>query len=302
MYCSNACQKKDWKAHKPQCAKWKADNAIKTAALAAAGDAESLTELAFMHSEGRGVQKNTALARTYFERAAAMGDANGLFSMSIYADEDGHVEEALRLLSRSAEAGCLQAMHNLSMALSTGFLTGSSKSRVPVDDVAAISWLRKASALGFGDSTTNLGNRYRYGRGVPRDLAAALVFYRKTVETGQDLTGIAALAAAQLLIGKQGNLAGFASSETMSRDPLLPSNPAAALPFFEQAAARGQADAAFSAAVMHMTGFGIEKSILWIRFMKRAIFLESKGAQNFLRNNNLELREGIDDQVFTIKP
>jgi len=52
------------------------------------------------------------------------------------------------------------------------------------DDAQAVSWFRKAADQGNADAQYNLGELYAQGRGVAHDEAEAIAWYRKAVEKG----------------------------------------------------------------------------------------------------------------------
>jgi TPR repeat protein len=50
--------------------------------------------------------------------------------------------------------------------------------------VSAAELFRKAADMGYAPAQYNLGYCYKYGDGVPRDLAASAEWYRKAAEQG----------------------------------------------------------------------------------------------------------------------
>jgi TPR repeat protein len=55
---------------------------------------------------------------------------------------------------------------------------------VPRDDAQAVSWFRKAADAGIPVAMNNLGDMYENGRGVPRDDAQAVSWFRKAANAG----------------------------------------------------------------------------------------------------------------------
>jgi hypothetical protein len=55
---------------------------------------------------------------------------------------------------------------------------------VPKDQAVAISWYRKAADQGDDLAQESLGIIYQYGRGVPQDYSTAASWYRKAAEQG----------------------------------------------------------------------------------------------------------------------
>ncbi len=101
---------------------------------AEAGDAKAQYYLGLLHSHGYGVEKNHAIAATWFRKAADQGYQEAQFDL-------GHLY--------SQGAG------------------------VPQDDSIAVSWWRKAADKGDTFAQSSLADMYLDGRGVERDLIEA---------------------------------------------------------------------------------------------------------------------------------
>ena len=115
-------------------------------ALAAAGHAPSMRELARLHERGEaGVARDPALARSWLRRAAESGDR--------------------------------VAMHAYGLELMKG-------TNGPSDPAVAVSWIRRAAEAGLVGSQFNLGAVYERGMGVPQDLRQAYVWYSRAAESG----------------------------------------------------------------------------------------------------------------------
>ena len=55
---------------------------------------------------------------------------------------------------------------------------------VPRDDAQAVRWYRKAADQDYPPAQYSLGVMYANGRGVPRDDSHAMTWYRKAAEQG----------------------------------------------------------------------------------------------------------------------
>ena len=54
------------------------------------------------------------------------------------------------------------------------------------DHEKAVEWFRKAAEKGYGEAQYHLGNCYRDGKGVSKDIAKALEWYQKAAEEGYE--------------------------------------------------------------------------------------------------------------------
>ncbi len=95
---------------------------------------------------------------------------------------------------------------------------------VPKDNAAAVSWYRKAADQGYASAQSNLGVIYYVGVGVPKDYAAAVSWFRKAADRG--------LAVAQYNLGRM-----YAYGNGVTRDY------AAAVSWYREAANQGYGSA-----------------------------------------------------------
>jgi TPR repeat protein len=86
--------------------------------------------------------------------------------------------EALRLMTRSAEAGFVTAMVGLAQMHELG-LAG-----LEVDLVQSVQWSRRAADAGSVDAQVDVATAYFLGRGAPKDAALAARWYRLAAQGG----------------------------------------------------------------------------------------------------------------------
>ncbi|WP_434418482.1 tetratricopeptide repeat protein [Nannocystis pusilla] len=126
-------------------------------------------------SLGFGAAQDYGRARTYYEEAAARGDADAMFELYVmHARGIGCPEDqelALAWCRRGAEAGNLRAMGNLGGFYATG-------SGVERDPALALAWYERAAQAGHGRSAATLGTMYATGDCVPRSPARAREWFR----------------------------------------------------------------------------------------------------------------------------
>ncbi|MFE6735682.1 tetratricopeptide repeat protein [Microbacterium sp. NPDC057650] len=96
-------------------------------------------------SQGYGFEQNQAEALPFFEAAAAHGNADAAFELSI--------------------------IHSNGLG-------------VPADPTAGVEWTRRAADLGSARAQSNLGGMYAMGQGVDKDPAAAVEWYGRAGENG----------------------------------------------------------------------------------------------------------------------
>ncbi|MBM3983468.1 MAG: hypothetical protein FJ304_25005 [Planctomycetes bacterium] len=166
---------------------------------AALGHAEAEFRLGWLHDHGRGVPRDAIAARAWYERAAAHGSANGLYHLGVL------------------------------------YKKGRGVPRDPA--LARVCWER-AAASGHPAAQTFLGTLYQTGDGVPRDCATAREWFEKAAEQGD--------ATAQSALGGLHH-----EGEGGARDPVQ------ARAWYEKAAAQGDADAQFNLGVLYDTGEGV---------------------------------------------
>ena len=110
-------------------------------------------EIGFLYLEGLGISQDYAQARTWFERAAALGNVAATNNLgAMYAQGlgvDQNLQMAFGWYARAAEAGSAIAQNNLAVA----YLTGRGvEANLPL----GVKWLGLAADHGNNDARYNL--------------------------------------------------------------------------------------------------------------------------------------------------
>jgi len=125
--------------------------------------------------------RDLALARKYYQAAAARGDARARYYLAcLYLNGWGGPRDAKRAVESYATAardGSRDAMHVLGVM----YLNGSS---VKNNDKTALAYLKKAADLGHVGACTDFAWLYLEGRGVERQPAVGVAMYQKAAQEG----------------------------------------------------------------------------------------------------------------------
>jgi TPR repeat protein len=166
-----------------------------------AGDTQAQNLLGDMYVVGKNFPQDYAIARQWYEKAAAQGFAMAQFNLGCLYDYGQSVPQdytkAREWFEKAAAQGYAQAQFNL------GVMHGAGQG-VPQDYDEARQWYEKAAAQGHAKAQFNLGTLYNVerglfwirfgkGQGVPTDYAIARQWFEKAAAQG--------LAEAQLNLG-----------------------------------------------------------------------------------------------------
>ncbi|WP_313085582.1 tetratricopeptide repeat protein [Pseudomonas sp.] len=150
-------------------------------AAAQTGLADAQVMLGQILLEGRGIQRDAALAVRWFRIARAQGTpmAHNMLGRCL---EHGwgcppNAAAAANEYRLAADQGLDWAMYNLANLLATG-------RGVEQDQAQALELYRRAAALGHAKSMNLLGRYFEEGLVVAADPAAALDWYRRAAEAG----------------------------------------------------------------------------------------------------------------------
>jgi TPR repeat protein len=146
-------------------------------AAAEAGNREAQHNLGFMYHDGKGTKRDDAEAMVWYRKAADQGFAPSEFDLGVmYAEGEGVRPDpatALVWFRKAADHGFLDAQVRLGeMAF------------VNSDFPEAFRWFKKAADQGDERAAFNVGSLYQTGRGVEKNEAKAVEYYRKSGEIG----------------------------------------------------------------------------------------------------------------------
>ncbi|MEO5338823.1 MAG: hypothetical protein H7841_18365, partial [Magnetospirillum sp. WYHS-4] len=131
--------------------------------LAEAGHAEAQYRVGRLHDEGEAVPRDEAAAAAWYRKAA----------------EQGHeYAEAGRMFRLSAKQGEVWGQYGSGLWLAYPLDGG-----YPLAALAA-HWFEKAAAQGLAEAQYEMGERYAWGDGKPKDAAKAIEWYRKAADQG----------------------------------------------------------------------------------------------------------------------
>jgi TPR repeat protein len=121
-------------------------------------------------------------ARAAFTRLSAQGVPAAAYNLAVMhlrrEAQLGSDREAVRLMTRAAEAGFVTAMVGLAELHEQG------GAGLPVDLALAVQWQRRAAEAGSVDAQVALATAHYLGRGAPKDLATAARWYRIAAQGG----------------------------------------------------------------------------------------------------------------------
>lgn len=161
----------------------------------AAGSVHGANRLGLLHFGGHGMQKDPHKAYTLFCEASMGGCAaahvNVGLCLELGAGVTQDIQAAIRFYDTGATAGSSAAMYSLGYLLVQQALLTSGSSGVE----QGLRWLRRALEAGETEAGYQLGRLYEAGRGMTRDVEAALEHYKRAAELGHNR---AALYAAHL--------------------------------------------------------------------------------------------------------
>ena len=157
----------------------RAAQAILMAAKEGVVDAQAL--LGQILLEGRGIERDEALALRWFQIAAQGGHrmARNMLGRCREHGWGGAVDEAAaaREYRLAADAGLDWGLYNYANLLATG-------RGVAEDQPHALACYRQAAEQGHAKSMNLLGRYLEEGQYCPRDLEAAVAWYRRSAEAG----------------------------------------------------------------------------------------------------------------------
>jgi TPR repeat protein len=138
--------------------------------------------LGLMAYNGRGRQKDIAGSLRLHQEAAARGNPDALFELFVYAMSGiGEKQKAVLYLQEAAKREQPRAMANLGAFHATGGMAGIAR-----DLEESVKWYRRAAGKGIGRAAAALGVMAMRGEGMPKDPAAAKVFFARAEELGFD--------------------------------------------------------------------------------------------------------------------
>ncbi len=148
--------------------------------LANEGNADAQTSLGFMYQNGQAVEKDDAIAFSWYERAATQEQPYALFNLGVlYANGNGVVEEnhfkAFEYFERSAKVGVDLGQYETALRFERGL-------GCVQDFKQAAYWYEEAAKRGHAEAFNNLGVLYKEGLGVPQNYQRAFVCFSRASE------------------------------------------------------------------------------------------------------------------------
>ena len=165
--------------------------------LAKKGDADSQYSLGKIYELGIEVEKNFALSREWYSKAAKQGHVKARYFLGkMYEDGIGvekDITQAVKWYFAAAEKGNISAVANI-----FGFAReGNSYAQFQIgriyesglfgekkDNQMAIKWYRLAAEQGNAPAQYNLGMMHADGRGVDKNIGAAIDLWKKAAAAG----------------------------------------------------------------------------------------------------------------------
>lgn len=147
---------------------------------AALGSLDAMQDLGSRYSDGYLVQKDKAIARMWYSKAAASDDASSLWYYAGFLEKEGELAEAARLYRRALAGGQFFAAHGLAEILAAG------GPGIPKDDAEATILYRKVATRGELRSyraAAILCWRLRKGLGTPLSPDEVSQWERKMEQT-----------------------------------------------------------------------------------------------------------------------
>lgn len=226
------------------------------------GSGEAMGCLGYMFLKGRGMSPQPATGIAWLRQAARQErDPHAMYALAMaYLSGEG-VDQAEYLaeewlLKAAQEKGYPEAMHALGN-LYQQEMNDSSYQK-------AVTWYQKAIYAGSVDAKVDLGLMYEFGRGLRRDMVAALKLYRSAAQAGS--------AQGMLAVG-----------QSYHKGVGGPRDYKKAMVWYRRAACAGSADAMNSIGVLYENGLGVWKSRgKAIRWYERAAQAGSKLAKGNL--------------------
>ena len=146
-------------------------------ALGNQGNVEAQHNAGHMYNLGIGTKPNLTQAMAWYRRAADQGFAPSQYDLGImYAEGEGvkaDAKTALFWFRKAAEQGFVDAEVKLAEV-----------SFASQDYKQAFFWWQKAADVGDAGAMFNVASAYYAGRGVPKDEAKAIEYYRKARDAG----------------------------------------------------------------------------------------------------------------------
>jgi TPR repeat protein len=184
---------------------------------AEAGYDPALVDVGWHAERGRGTAKNEVQAVAWYRKAAEASVPSGMRNLAVmYRDGRGGLEkddaQALVWLRKAADAGFASVLYDIGWHYETGrgvpkddaqavvWYRKAAEAAVPIgmyglarmyrdgkgglsrDDVQALGLILKAADAGYTPALYEVGWHHEMGRGVPKDDAQAVVWYRKAAE------------------------------------------------------------------------------------------------------------------------
>ena len=148
---------------------------------AAQNHAAAQADLGFLYENGHGVPKDYAKAREWYEKAAAQNHAPAQFNLGVlYRRGLGVTRDdakAREWYEKAAAQNHAAAQANLGLLYHNGY-------GVPKDYAKAREWYEKAAAQNNANGQAYLAELLENGKGGPKDTARALELYRKAAKQG----------------------------------------------------------------------------------------------------------------------
>ena len=171
------------------------------------GIADAELRLGHCYQLGNGVELNLDTAMEWYEKAAAKGHVNGQVNIGIVSYKKERYEDAVTWFTKAAEqhdadaerwlGHCYRFGNGVEQNFDTALewyekaaAKGHAGAQYGIGIVnykkeryeEAVTWFTKAAAQGDTDAEVHLGDCYRKGRGVTRDIPKAIEWYTKAAE------------------------------------------------------------------------------------------------------------------------
>jgi TPR repeat protein len=182
------------------------------------GNAQAMSNLAWLYFSGRGVGKDEVRAAALWKQAAGQGHAAAQDLVGVmYITGQGHTArdpvQALAWFRKSADQGNPEGQYHVGAAYREGMgvprdhveanrwlgksadagyapaqfamsLAYAEGLGVAVDPRASLEWLKKSAAQDYPDALVNLGVAHYTGTDVPQDYARSAQLFRRAAERG----------------------------------------------------------------------------------------------------------------------